>query len=228
MAFVSASWPSSVGSRLRAIASRWISKSGKLPSTESRNARTSWGRSGSRSAPPASSASPRNSISLPGPYGLDGVLPRALLAELFYLPLVLHRRVGRSYRPVQDEPEVGLVHVPVGDPGAGGLGRRLPVQGVLSPPSELFQIDLQHIGEELGRLGVATAPARLDLLEVVAGQSRPSGEFLLAEPLAQPPVLEAWERQASTPERRFRLTNRAIPTRKFLGITSHASNLLPL
>ena len=64
------------------------------------------------------------------------------------------------------------MHVAVGDPGAGGLGGRLPIQGVLSPPSELFQIDLQHIGEELGRLRVATAPARLDLVEVVAGQGR--------------------------------------------------------
>src|SRR5215208_2062955 len=35
MAFVSASWPSSEGSRLRAIASRWMSRSGKLLSTDS-------------------------------------------------------------------------------------------------------------------------------------------------------------------------------------------------
>jgi hypothetical protein len=102
------------------------------------------------------------------------------------------------------------------------LGGRLPVQGVLSPPSQVFQIDLQHIGEKLGRLGVATALARLDLVEVVARQAPPSGELLLAEPLAQPPVLEAGERQASTPERRFGLTNRAITTRNLLGITSHA------
>jgi hypothetical protein len=108
------------------------------------------------------------------------------------------------------------------------LGGRLPIQGVLSLLSEVFQIDLQHIGEELGRLGVATALARLDLVEVVARQARPSGEFLLAEPLAQPPVLEPGERQASTPERQFRLTNRAIPTRNILGITSDATNLLPL
>ena len=108
-----------------------------------------------------------------------------------------------------------------------GLGGRLPVQGVVSPPSEVFQIDPQHIGEELGRLGAATAPARLDLVEVVARQARPSGELLLAEPLAQPPVLEGGKWQASTPEGRCRLTNRAIPTRNFLGIISHASNLLP-
>jgi hypothetical protein len=120
-------------------------------------------------------------------------------------PLV-HRRVGRSHRPKKEYLQVGLVHVAVGDPSARGLGGRLPIQGVLSPPSEVFQIDLQHIGEELGRLGVATAPARLDLVEVVAGQARPSGELLLAEPLAQPPVLEAGQRQASTPERRFRPT----------------------
>jgi hypothetical protein len=41
-------------------------------------------------------------------------------------------------------------------------------------------------------------------------------------------VLEAGERQASTPEKRFRLTKRAITTRNILRISSHASNFLPL
>ena len=63
MAFVSAWWPSSEGSRLRAIASRWMSRSGKLPSTDSKKERTSSGKSWSCSTPLASSTSPRNSIS---------------------------------------------------------------------------------------------------------------------------------------------------------------------
>src|SRR5215204_181492 len=98
-----------------------MSRSGKLLSTESRNVRTSSGRSGSRSAPGLERFSEELYLPLPGPYGLDGVLPRALLAVLLYLPLV-HRRVGRSHRPLQYEPQVGLVHVAVEDPGAGGLG----------------------------------------------------------------------------------------------------------
>src|SRR5215207_6631197 len=81
MAFVSASWPSSVDSPLLAIASRRMCRSGKLPSTDSINALTSSGRSGSRSAPGPKRFSEEIYLPLPGLDGPEDVLPRILFAE---------------------------------------------------------------------------------------------------------------------------------------------------
>ena len=147
------------------------------------------------STPPSSSTPLRNSISLFLERTALRTSSQELFSQCFSIAPLVHRRVGRSHRPKKEYLQVGLVHVAVGDPSAGGLGWRLPVQGVLSPPPEVFQIDLPHIGEELGRLGVAPPPTRLDLEEMVVRQVRPSGELLLAELPAQSPVLEAGERK---------------------------------
>src|ERR671912_152549 len=139
---------------------------------------------------------------------LQSPFPRAPLAALLYLPLV-HRRVCRAHRPLKDDPQVVLVHVPVGDPGAVGLGGLLHIEGGTGLPPEGYQPDPQQVGKQLCRLRPARTPTRLDLEEIVAAQVRSSGELGLAYPLAHAPVPEAREGQASALDRRLRLTKGA-------------------